>query len=435
MRALALGLLVACTPPARIRVPAVRPPASFDLPVAVEASAPVDARPPGSRADGGLFDHLPLPVVTHGDLNLSPHPIDAVDRLQRDVLAAQSAPSGPAPWRLHLVVRDHAGRREASGAWWVSKVTAGLSGIVGGLVIPGWISVDAVVDAQLYHADGHLVAQRRIAAHSEERRAITRQSPMWSLWIRRPARGMMTRCIVDAHQQLADGLAAFLVDATGPFPPTAAFAQESPPLPALLAAPTPSLQRGAERAHPLGGPMDRGQVLGRIGLPALVSGYDAAVSDDVALLFDVSAIAAPVAGSSAATVPAVIRTPVALVTTDVAALHNAFGGGLRVMTDGPVSVGAEGIVDVVLTYTAVALPTASFAARPSLLVVGGTDRAGIHTRLGAVWNIDGVELVVQPGAELQISRSVAVGLALLVHQPLAPWGPTTGAPQVVLGLR
>jgi hypothetical protein len=246
---------------------------------------------------------------------------------------------------------------------------------------------------------------------------------------------MMERCLAAVHQQLADELVSFLADAAE----GRAEVAQTPPAPippATLLATGPDPRRlGAERAHPLGGPMDRGQVIGRIGLPDLVSGYDAAVSDHVALLFDVAAVAAPVPGSRAAELPAVVQTPGALLSGDVAGIRNAFGAGARWMGGHTVHYGMEGMADLVLLWTDWLPPEPSWALRPSLLWTTGGERSGAVARLGAVIEPDSVALVARPGMEAQITRTVAIGVGIAVEQPLAPRSAAVVTPVAVLGLR
>ena len=430
-------MCAACTPPAHIVLTRIVPPDAAQEPIDVVAVAPVDARRPGSRADGGVFDHFPLPLATHGNVNTVPYPIDAVDRLQRDVLEGLGANEHSAEgYTLRLTVREHVGRREASSAWMVSKVTAGVSGTIGGLIVPGWITVDAVVDAELVGADGAVIASRRLATHQEHQRALTKQSPLWSLWTRRPARKMMTAAFADGHQALADQLAAFLIDTANGVTGEVVVPYAWDP-PSLFAPPAADPRFGSERAHPLGGPLDRGQVLGRIGLPTLRAGYDGGLTDAWTAIFDVSAVAAVVPGSSTAELPAPLRTPVGIATRDVVSVDNSLGGGLRWMSrHDDAAWGLELVADAVLTWTSVDAPATSWTVRPGVLVTAGGPRSGIVTKMDMVMSPTQTEIGLAPGAEFSLTRALSLGVALRLAQPILPeWSPLSGAPQQVLGLR
>ncbi len=440
--------LLGCAP-ALVDLPAPdvlgRPPQG--APVAV--AWPVDARPAPERAGGGFYDStLPVPFVTHGDVNLRPSPLGFVDRATRTGLAWAGVPEDPAAdVEVRVYVLHLAGSRDVSDAQWVSTLTGGVAGTFGKFIYPAFFEVRGAVRVEVRGPAGVIV--RDVDAYAVREVPVARTWGVWSLFRRDVAQEQMTDAFVEVEQELLHGIGLVVVGgreglASGGDAPTAnAFTSLDPD---WRSSDTFELRGAYEDERALakygharfslwtGHDTDRGDVVGQLGLPLDTFGYDIGVYDRVQAHVDLT----------------------------VLGLYNGASGGARVQVIevGDTKLSVEGWVGL-----NVALPperryvpelaalsaggAVMVSARPKEITwfasagLFGADVRHSYDAFGGVEEGDAYGVRIGPGFELQVTPTAVVGLKVEALAQvsagtalrLTDLPPVVLVPQIGLGLR
>jgi hypothetical protein len=262
----------------------------------VRLDYPVDVR---LRSEGGYFDgSIPVSTAAYGDLNLRPHPVDALNLHTQAALTHRGigvAEDGALSVAVYLV--DFKGTRETSDAMWVSTATGGAAGFVGAFVYPHFMTVSALARIEVRDADGTLLATRDVdTLQLKQMPARMTTSYMW-LWTRNPPKEHFTTMFGDAVEELSADIADVVASVAKGEVPTAGRPPRLPLQHTLhphrtddtFAALTDvndvdaSIRKyGDSRMSVLTGhDLGKGDVVGRISLPFDTFGYEAGITDRV----------------------------------------------------------------------------------------------------------------------------------------------------------
>lgn len=289
-------LITACVP--KTIAPAVPEPAGPPA-AEVRVAFPVEARPAEERRGGGFHvPQVPMPQVGWGDLNLRPGALELVDRTVRSAASSSTGPLEIEVWVLH-----HSGRRDRSDASWVSTATGGVAGMVGQAVYPEFLLAEARLRVRIRTPDAVVV--RDVGAVAVRRRAVFRTWALWSLYRRSFLGEMMEDAFEDVHRQLHDQLREVVAQIEAGAPVTAGLPPDVPAQASLIDAwnRADTLQAATARSPLLvakypsptfsvvsGHTIQRGETIGRIGVPVATLGYDVGLSDHSQLLLDVTVL-------------------------------------------------------------------------------------------------------------------------------------------------
>ncbi len=414
---LCLLALAACTPPPQI----VLDPVDVALrgPIAaptVAVAPPHDLRPPGERQDGGFHATAFFPITTHGDVNVHPHPVDALDRTAKVVVASLglTPEAGPAERLLTLDIRHFAARREASDASLALRLSSGAAGTVGSAVTPATVDVPWEVDVALLALDGTPLAQRTLGGACRIDKSLFGFSPVWRLWFRRPAAQALKTCLQTAQDQFAADLTHFLVDPTAPGP-----------APRISAPPRVqqdgALQQPARIGPAVHAPLAPRALRARIDILSQSADLDVGVTERVTATLQLAALATPIPGTDAAALAPALRVPGALLTADVAGLHHDVGLGATAWASDAVGVTLRGGVVGDMpggTLSGRGLGAIALAATETPLQFG--------MLIGIALDSDVTWLAAQPSFTVPLTTHLALGAGLDAALPMT----TTVEPRV-----
>lgn len=266
---------------------------------------PVDVRPAPERAGGGFYDAtLPVPFVTHGDVNLRPSPLGLVARATRAGIGWAGVPEDPAAeTEVHVYVLHLSGSRDVSDAQWVSTLTGGVAGTFGKFIYPAFFEVRGTVRVEVRGPGGVIV--RDVDAYALRKVPIARTWGVWSLFRRSVPKDLMTDAFLEVEQELLHGVGLVVlggrdgVVSGGDLPTTNAYTSLDAD---WRSADTFDLRGAYEDERALakygharfslwtGHDTDRGDVTGQIGVPLDTFGYDVGVHDRVQAHVDVTVL-------------------------------------------------------------------------------------------------------------------------------------------------
>lgn len=449
-----LAGLVACAPTL-----VELPPPSFvgDVPAAgptVALTYPVDVRPAGERRDGGFYDTtFAVPMLTYGDVNLRPAPEVAIDRAARAALAARGVPvvAGDADLRVRVFLLHHGGFLDISDAQWVSTLTGGIAGTVGGFFYPAFMIVDSHVRIEITDRDGRVIAVRDVVSYQVERRRYALTWDVLYLFRRQVVAERFEVAFGRAHNETAIALAAIVDDARHGRPITAGVPPEAPAFsslaPSWRRADTFDFDRDAARSSRAlkkygsdrfslytGHDTARGDLVGRIGLPRDTLGYELGVTDDVQAQVDFTLLGLYNSGAIGARVHALRFGPTYV------SVSGELGGNVVLFRE------TSWLPELASTYGGLGLTVSHRPGEVTWFAQGNVTLSNVLRTYDAFPDLTRgrvIGLIAGPGVELQLTPTAVVAFRLDATanfqdgEPLdlGPLGPFVAVPQVGLGLR
>jgi hypothetical protein len=446
-------LLVGCAPTVVHVEPPSWAPAAASGP-SVELDYPIDARPAGERRDGGYYDTtVPLPVVTYGDTNLRPLPVESVDEALRAGLASRGVPlvDRDGDLRVRVFVLHCAGTRDISDAQWVSTLTGGLAGTVGKFLYPVFLGVDATIRLEVLDRAGAVLATRDVIASEIVRTSVANTWSWLHLFRRNVVAESFTRAFTTVHHRLGYDGAIAIDEARHGEALTTGVPVATPAEHALLRVwsgidtfdlrntdaedPAALAKYGSARFSLwTGHDQHHGEVVGHLALPIDNLGYEVAISDRTQLVTDLTVLGLYNGAELG------VRTHVLAVGATRVSVEGGFGFDVALPPEDrfrPSLAALDGGAGALVSTRPREL-TSFLAFHASAVHVFRTYDAFPDLEPGAL-----VSLSAGPGFELQITPTMVVGVRLDATArfqngdllDLGPLGQITPVPRIGVGLR
>ncbi|MBT3223872.1 MAG: hypothetical protein HN348_32795 [Proteobacteria bacterium] len=256
----------------------------------ISLAYPIDMR---MQFEGGYYDSsVPAPLHTYGDLNLRPHPIDAIyDNVHAALRAREITLSDNADLKVNLYVLQHTGTRDTANAQWVSTVTGGIASTASKFFYPCFMSVYGRIRVEILDGEGNTVVIRDINSEGTRRAPVALLWGVLYLWTRAPAAENYEALFLDLHTEMATQVANVIEEvaitgtSTSGTPPTTGVQHSFDPHHDITntfaslsddeAAKLADTRYGSQRFSVFSGhSLQRGTTVGRIGLPLDTFGYD-----------------------------------------------------------------------------------------------------------------------------------------------------------------